>query len=39
MEAGAHTNSLDLNQWPSGAYFVQMMGTHFSQSQKMTVVK
>lgn len=37
MEAGAHSNTLDLNQWPAGAYFVQMSGTNFAQAQKMVV--
>jgi hypothetical protein len=37
MEAGAHSNTLDLNQWPAGAYFVQMSGTNFAQAQKMMV--
>ncbi len=38
-EAGAHTVTLELTQWPSGGYFVQMMGTNFVQSQKMMVQK
>lgn len=36
---GAHLRSIDLNQWAPGAYFVQMTGTNFMQSQKLTVVK
>jgi hypothetical protein len=39
MQAGAHTMTLDLNQWPSGAYFVQMLGTNFIQSQKLVVTR
>ena len=35
--AGAHTKSIELNQWPSGAYFVQMLGTNFTQAQKLVV--
>ena len=35
--AGAHTTSIDLNQWPVGTYFVQMVGTNFMQSQKLVV--
>jgi len=35
--AGAHTTSLELNQWPAGTYFVQMVGTNFMQSQKLVV--
>ena len=34
---GAHIRSIDLNQWPSGAYFVQLLGTNFVQAQKMVV--
>lgn len=37
--AGAHTRNIDLNQWPAGPYFVQLMGTNFSQAQKMVVAK
>lgn len=36
-EAGAHSIRIDLGQWPSGAYFVQMAGTHFTQAQKMVI--
>lgn len=36
---GAHLRNIDLNQWAPGAYFVQMLGTNFVQSQKLTVVK
>lgn len=39
MLAGAHTSQLDLNQWPAGSYFVQMLGTNFTQARKMVVVK
>lgn len=35
--AGAHTRNIDLNQWPSGAYFVQLLGTNFTQAQKLVV--
>jgi hypothetical protein len=36
-DAGPHTMRIDLGQWPSGAYFVQMAGTNFTQSQKVVV--
>ncbi|HZV67959.1 MAG TPA: T9SS type A sorting domain-containing protein [Saprospiraceae bacterium] len=36
---GAHLRSIDLTPWAPGGYFVQMLGTNFVQSQKMTVVK
>ena len=39
MLAGAHTRQLELNQWPAGSYFVQMLGTNFTQARKMVVVK
>lgn len=39
MLAGAHTEQLDLNHWPAGNYFVQMLGTNFTQAQKLVVVK
>lgn len=39
MLAGSHTETLDLNLWPSGTYFVQMQGTNFIQAQKLVVVK
>jgi hypothetical protein len=39
MGAGAHVRQVDLTPWPGGAYFVQMTGTNFMQSQKMTVVR
>jgi len=35
--AGAHVSELDLNQYPVGNYFVQMLGTNFIQSQKLVV--
>jgi hypothetical protein len=35
--AGAHTRSIELNQWPSGTYFVQLLGTNFTQAQKLVV--
>ena len=38
-EAGPHTKRMDLQQWASGTYFVQMLGTNFTQAQKMVVVK
>jgi len=34
---GAHLRSVELNQWPVGVYFVQMLGTNFMQSQKMVI--
>ncbi len=37
--AGAHTRSIELTHWPAGAYFVQLLGTNFTQAQKMTVVR
>ena len=39
MEAGAHTEKIDLNHWPAGTYIVQMLGTNFIQAQKMVVLK
>ena len=39
MLAGAHTRNIELHKWPAGTYFVQMMGTNFTQAQKMVVVK
>ena len=39
MLAGAHTEQLELSQWPVGSYFVQMLGTNFTQAQKMVVVR
>jgi len=38
-EAGPHTKPMDLQQWAPGTYFVQMLGTNFTQAQKMVVVK
>src|SRR5687768_7305573 len=38
-EAGPHTKSIELNQWPDGAYFVQLLGTNFTQAQKLVVAK
>ncbi len=35
--AGAHTRTLELGQWASGAYFVQLLGTNFTQAQKLVV--
>lgn len=35
--AGAHIRKLDLQSWPAGTYFVQMLGTNFIQSQKLVV--
>jgi len=37
MLAGSHTKTIELSQWPSGAYFIQMLGTNFMQSQKLVV--
>ena len=37
MQSGPHTMTVDLNQWPAGAYFVQMLGTNFIQAQKLVV--
>ncbi len=37
MEAGAHTLTAELQHWPAGTYFVQMLGTNFIQSQKLVV--
>lgn len=37
--AGAHVKELELNSWPSGAYFVQMLGTNFMQSQKLLIAR
>jgi len=39
MLAGAHTRNIELHKWPAGTYFVQMLGTNFTQAQKMVVVK
>lgn len=39
MLSGSHTKTVDLDQWPSGAYFVQMSGTNYSQAQKLTVIR
>jgi len=39
MLAGAHTRQLDLDQWPAGSYFVQLLGTNFTQARKIVVVK
>jgi hypothetical protein len=35
--AGAHTRSVELSQWSAGAYFVQLLGTNFTQAQKLVV--
>ena len=37
MQAGAHTRSVSLANWPAGNYFVQMEGTNFIQAQKLIV--
>lgn len=37
--AGAHTREVELGEWPGGAYFVQLLGTNFSQSQKLVVTR
>jgi hypothetical protein len=37
--AGAHTESVSLEKWPAGAYFVQMTGTNFGQARKLVVAK
>jgi hypothetical protein len=37
--AGAHTRQVDLHQWPAGSYFVQLLGTNFTQARKLVVVK
>ncbi len=37
--AGAHTERLELNHFTPGAYFVQLLGTNFTQARKMVVVK
>ena len=39
MLSGAHTETLDLNAWPAGTYFVQMLGTNFGQAQKFVVAR
>ena len=39
MLAGAHIKNIELHEWPAGAYFVQMLGTNFTQAQKMVVLK
>lgn len=39
MAGGSHTEKLEMSQWPAGTYFVQMMGTNFTQAQKLTVVR
>jgi hypothetical protein len=35
--AGAHLHNENVSDWPSGAYFVQMLGTNFTQAQKMVI--
>jgi hypothetical protein len=35
--AGAHIRTVDLTLWASGAYFVQMTGTNFMQTQKLVI--
>ena len=35
--AGAHTRSVELGEWVAGAYFVQLLGTNFTQAQKLVV--
>ncbi len=37
--AGAHLRELNLNDYPAGAYFVQLLGTNFAQAQKMVVTR
>ena len=37
--AGAHTREIELSQWVSGNYFVQLLGTNFTQAQKFVVTK
>ncbi|MDQ3015165.1 MAG: T9SS type A sorting domain-containing protein [Bacteroidota bacterium] len=37
--AGAHIRELNLNEYPAGAYFVQLLGTNFVQAQKMVVTR
>lgn len=37
--AGAHTRDIELSQWISGNYFVQLLGTNFTQSQKLVVAR
>jgi hypothetical protein len=37
--AGSHFVNVNLSEWNSGAYFVQLMGTNFTQAQKLMVVK
>jgi len=37
--AGAHLRNVDLSQWSAGTYFVQLLGTNFTQAQKMVVAK
>ena len=35
--AGAHIRELDLHDWTAGTYFVQLLGTNFTQAQKLVV--
>ena len=39
VNAGAHTRTVELNDWTNGTYFVQLMGTNFSQAQKLVVIR